>query len=130
MRKILIFSTEPIVKNRIDEIKDDVISGLAHQFINPLNIYIDDNYEYEGFSCRRLSGEKNYNQEIGSISFLRVINYSQIKKFSDVRLIKALTYIKNGIPNQLPNTLLFSCNFPISDIPKKDLRKFRIVCVS
>lgn len=127
MKRILIFSTEPTEKNgRINRIRFSVVYGLAHGFINPLSVYI----EHGQYRFSKSSVQQPIDKRIGSIVFEQIKNYDQIKKLSDAKLIKSMIIVNQGTPVSLPNTIFFDCHFPISDIPLKDLQKFRIVNVS
>jgi hypothetical protein len=126
MNIILIFSTEPVVKDRLNSVKFSVIYGLEQGFINPLSV----RYCNGEYSFMKSTVQQTFDKRIGSVTFRQITNYSQIKPLTDRKLIEAFIIVNQGTPVKLPNTLFFDCHFPVSDIPKKDLRKYRIVQVS
>lgn len=127
MNKILIFSTEPEQPDgRINEVRFSVVHGLSKGYINPLSVY----REHGEFRFSKSQIYQPVEKRIGCITFQRIENYDIIKGLSNPKIIKAIILINNGTPVKLPNEILFDCYFPISDIPKKDLKKFRIIQVS
>lgn len=126
MKRILIFSTEPTDdEGRINSVKFSVTHGLSHGFINPLTVYM----EHSQFRFCKSHVQQPNDKRIGSIVFGQIQNYSQINYLSDPKLINAMILLNHGTPG-LPNTIFFDCHFPVSDIPLKDIEKFRIVQVS
>lgn len=127
MNIILIFSTEPEEPDgRINRVRFSVLHGLGNNFINPLTVYD----RHGQFEFSRSIIKQPFDKRIGCVTFNHIKNYNEIKALTDPKLIKSIIKINHGTPVKLPDTILFDCHFPISDIPIKDLEKFRIISIS
>ncbi|WNM19264.1 hypothetical protein [Flavobacterium capsici] len=110
---ILVFSTEPVIENRRNIKKHNVIFGLAKCWINPLRVINEGNNNFNVEYINLLKNTFQLKKEIGSLTFNNVKNYAQIKKLTDQDFIKSLIFIKTNMKNNLPNAVIIDCCFPI-----------------